>query len=410
MRLSTSTRNLFHYLATGSITDAWSVYEGSASPSDFAEAVSSLTGEDAGTCDKCNTPQWDDELIETGDGKSVCSHCCSSYYSQCSSCENYINDIYIYTVDGRAYCDSCRDCHCTYCQDCDEWYRDENADAHRHDCTCEAPIQRFRFPANGEGFIANDERLSVKLAAGVIDDQGIYKIINAISRTWTQDEYALCGYGQLLEIPDEIGPEWQTKKGNFTKRISKVLAAKGIKLSNTLVSEIGNIARAHSSTETEWWIEFTRDLNLPADYFSNEESCWWGSYFASRCALKNWGGIGMRSYQDSEIANYHPSGRAWVQPLNDGLNPTHNAENAFAYVIYNGYGNLEDFIPARIIAHLTGRSYRKIGFTADPVYVNSGGYLVAAQDVCDDIDSITFTKDVHNQMDARELLRTGMVR
>ena len=40
--------------------------------------------------------------------------------------------------------------------------------------------------------------------------------------------------------------------------------------------------------------------------------------------------------------------------------------------------------PARMLAHMLGVTYRKIGFVATPMYVNgSTGYLVAAEDIAE---------------------------
>jgi hypothetical protein len=191
--------------------------------------------------------------------------------------------------------------------------------------------------------------------------------------------------------------------------LSSALHKRSYKLSDAAISAVGNLARQHSSDESSWTVEFTRDLNQPADYFYNDDSCWWGSYSASRCALKSWGGIGMRSFAESR---YHSgsdvSGRAWVQPLDEDLEATHDALHAHAYVIYNGYGDLEGYIAARIVAHLTGRTYKKISFSANDQYVNSNnGYLVADEDTCTNTTLVRLEYSIHDQRDAYQVRRAA---
>jgi hypothetical protein len=112
---------------------------------------------------------------------------------------------------------------------------------------------------------------------------------------------------------DEIGPLWQAKRGNFTKRLSSALHKRQIKLAPEMIAQVGNICRSHTSDNASWDVEFTRNLNLPAEDFYHEDSCWWQSYSESRCALKSWGGLGMRTFDSDGTV----SGRAWVQPLNE---------------------------------------------------------------------------------------------
>ena len=189
-----------------------------------------------------------------------------------------------------------------------------------------------------------------------------------------------------------------------------------------LLSEIGNIGRAHSNGSNVE-VEVTRDLNLPAEDFAHEDSCWWQSYYHGRCALKSNGGFGLRSFGYDEHEeyeyvvgpwanpyytdpatgmprNYVPTGkivrtpavtgRAWVMPLRyvDGdFRPTFDAETPDALVVFNGYGDLEGYTPARIVAGMYGMTYRKVNFYADPMYVNgNAGYLVASEEIAANYD------------------------
>jgi len=61
------------------------------------------------------------------------------------------------------------------------------------------------------------------------------------------------------------------------------------------------------------------------------------------------------------------------------LIPTFDTETPAAFVVFNGYGDLGGYAPARIMSHMAGMTYRKITFDAQPMYVNPGapgvGYL-----------------------------------
>src|SRR5205807_3813691 len=105
--------------------------------------------------------------------------------------------------------------------------------------------------------------------------------------------------GELAGTVAALDPAWQTKRGNFTRRLSTAVHQRhGIKLAPEVISEVGNLARQHSSDTATWLLEFTRDLNQPPEAFYNGESCWWTSHASSRCALKSWGGLAMRSYAE----------------------------------------------------------------------------------------------------------------
>jgi hypothetical protein len=200
---------------------------------------------------------------------------------------------------------------------------------------------------------------------------------------------------------DAVGDQWQGKRGNYTRRLSReVYNTMGLKIPGALVSKIGNYAKEHSSDTSEWAVEFTRDLNLSPEDFCHEDSCWWGSYYESRCALKSWGGLGIRTFENDGYADV-PTGRAWVQPLNKDMQPTHNTINAHAYVVFNCYEALSMAKPARIIAHLTGRTYRKIQLNSDAQYINGdSGWLVADEETCQNTDSLYFDHDCHDKYDA----------
>lgn len=305
-------------------------------------------------------------------------------------------------------CDSCSDCgdtvhnvcgDCGGCENCCNCGQDDDED---EGCQCDIPHINFRFPADGHGTITQDERLTVDLPKGTIDEEGLRVIEElVIAEVGWQDEHA------VHEAIMTIGPLWQTKRGNFTRRLSSALHKLGIKITATTLTEVGNRARQHSSDSASWKIEFTRDLNMSAGDFYHEESCWFtgGSYGESRCCLKNWGGLAIRTF----AGRYNGvSGRAWVQPITSNLTPTHDTINAHAYMVYNGYGDLEGYVAARIVAHLTGLTYRKVGFYAGNQYINGEvGYLVADEVTSTANDRIRLTGGNHDKFDCYTITRSA---
>ncbi len=156
---------------------------------------------------------------------------------------------------------------------------------------------------------------------------------------------------------------------------------------------------------------------MSAYEFGNEGSCWWGEYGDSRCALKSNGGFGLRSFSADGSGYYGGvTGRAWVLPLrwdlpeqHGNLTPTFETMTPDAFAVFNGYGDLSDYTAPRIMAHLAGWTYRKISFSCSPMWVNSGGYLVAPEDtVRQQGDSLRLSVDTHAQLLQQEQARTQL--
>lgn len=368
----------------------------------FTTVVEEITDYTCVWCEDCSEPAWDDEITSTYNGSTICETCRDYNYACCEICEEYFRDYDVTSVDGTYYCErNCLGENCTWCEDCDEYYSDDYSGDHRHGgCECEAPRRKFAFPANGRGTVTENERLAVNLPSGTISQEGIWEVYQAVvAANLTGDTWS------LRKVVESLDPEWQKKAGNFTRRLSKALYQQlGLKVPASLMSEVGNIARRHTSDVSTMWVEFTRDLNGTAEEFYHDDSCWWGGNSESRCALKSWGGIGIRTYSDEDEYTGSPSGRAWVQPLDENMKPTHETTNAHAYVVYNGYGNLEGYIPARIVAHLTGRTYRKIEIQFSPQYVNnSTGYLIADEETCNKTACVSYSADEHYTTDHKTL-------
>lgn len=95
---------------------------------------------------------------------------------------------------------------------------------------------------------------------------------------------------------------------------------------------------------------------------------------------------GQRVYLNARmmhLARYERARREFVaqgQRIETVVTPTHDTENPDGYIVFNGYGDLADYAPARILAQMVGMTYTKIGFSCEPMYINAGGYLVSSEE------------------------------
>lgn len=372
-------------------------------------------------CEDCAHYHHEDDLVWLDPyDKSVCESCADGYPS-CNDCGDRVHTDYLTWVNDERVCESCLDYNYSYCDGCDEYYYSRDGGYCCDDnCDCESPMQKFSIRNDGLEPLANDTRTTLTLAAGVISEEGLLAINRLLHRQANNEEqgaeppywitgddgnYVYDDRGLLQTNPEyeawrnvkarwynlandvyegKIGNDWQTRDGNFTKRLSRyAYKTYGVKITPEVISEVGNIGSQHSQGATVN-IEVTRDLNLPAYEFAHEDSCWWQSYYEGRCSLKSNGGFGLRSFN-----SYGVTGRAWVMPLKrkgegTALEPTFDTMDADAFVVFNGYGDLNGYTPARIMAHMSGMTYRKVTFFNSPMYVNGDmGYLVAPEEIAD---------------------------
>jgi len=301
------------------------------------------------------------------------------------------------------YCEDCGDYH-EYGEDCPEPYCDDCGGHHAPgdceadcDCGCESPRPVFAIRNDGELPLANDTRAAIALPADEISDVGLREIREYLLGIYHSDSDLNADFYYLaFAFGNALGCKWQTKQGNYTKRLSRFAYQTygGLKLTPEVMSQVGCIARDHSRA-ISFDIEVTRNLNMSAADFYHEDSCWFGSgsYAVSRCALKTNGGFGLRSF-----AGYSVTGRTWVMPLrlaDGGLVPTFDTETPDAFVVFNGYGDLAGYAPARIMAAMAGWTYKKIDFVCNPMYINAGGYLIAPEQIIQDTSDLNLSVDQH---------------
>lgn len=342
--------------------------------------------DDIGFCGNCYSPGWKDDLSTARGDVSLCEPCWDSW-TTCDSCdERYPESSIITLLGGTEVCHSCCDDRCSFCEHCDGYYYDADDEDHSHEehytgC-CTSPQLKFTVRNDGNEPLANDTRTVVALPSGAISAEGLEEISTYL--LYQRPYYDNSMYSSLRSLAhdlDTLGNQWQTETGNYTKRLSRhAYKTWGIKLTAEAMSQVGCIARDHSQ-QVDVRIEITRNLNLSSRDFGNDGSCWWGSYGESRCALKTNGGFALRTFS----VHGEVTGRTWVMPLrqrNGHLYATFDALTPDAFVLFNGYGNLNGYTAPRIMSHLAGWTYRKTSFSCNPMYVNSdSGYLVAPEPI-----------------------------
>lgn len=375
----------------------------------FVDETQKILGYDGEiiVCDMCFKPEWDDDAYADIDGHNACEPCRDERGS-CERCSDWsISEDFLQYVDGYGYCESCFGDIASFCDECDVYYFNDRAYEHDHDSWCQCAPQRLDFTMPARDYtLQQDERIEVELAKGFINEQATDAVVSLlwneqfrqIDQDWRNALYVdhrtprpegYMEYHEVQQVVESLERVWQAKQGNWTRRLSKAFYEKGVKLNPGVLAKAGTTVKAHAGGNTnKWFVEFTRDLNQPPGNFYHEDSCWWGGENQSLCALKHWGGLGMRSYEDETARRDYPTGRAWVQPLDKDMRPTADVEGAHAYVVYNGYGELSGYTPARLVAHLTSKTYKKIEFSANYQYVNCGGYLVADQETCNATDEV----------------------
>lgn len=395
-------------------------------------------------CEMCVRHHWaarmyvlnDPLAYDDLDQRYACYTCYGAYYIRCTFCDQSVR-----RDEAEGLLDYGRVCrrHITdneivfiTCDVCGHRNIEGRPQACHHDRgagsgdNCVAPHLQFEFPANGKGNIAQDEPYKVTIPGGEIDSVGLDRIAHLVYDSLGRTGEALTLYGIIqgkhphtgFADPDVLDATWQAKNGNYTKRLSR-LAYKRFKLSlpDGVISQVGNIAQEHTSPNTDYEVTVTRDINLPAIEFGNEGSCWWGGFGRSRCAFKQNGGMALRAWGDKGVKEriLNPItgtleltadggrykyrtvqkkgvvGRAWVLPLlvsdpkdPEGFVATDDCMIADAFMVFNPYGIFTEYLAARIVAHMTDKSYKKLSeaFTSPHIYINNyTGVLVADQEI-----------------------------
>lgn len=185
------------------------------------------------------------------------------------------------------------------------------------------------------------------------------------------------GYGYL---PEHFEPLWTTKQGTLPKRIqSHLYKNKSIKLLPADLSEIGNIAKRHSSDGKEFILDFTQRIDWQDGAFGDGGSCFWGDKSGAKTMLENNSAYAIRGWKlrngfSSPLIYNNVKGycRAWVAPLGD---------NTFA--VFNGYGETT-LTMARLLSLKYSCGYKRISLTNNgcddgAIWINGGmAYVIGA--------------------------------
>lgn len=353
-------------------------------------------------CTDCENPIDEADAVTIHDGDLICQTCRDENYFQCEDCDeiyHHDNECYMESLERRVCDNGCSDYY-SFCDECEGYYRtsDYVSCPNCPDvCNCGPYQTQFTIRNDGHDPLPNDTRVEIGMPSGVIAQEGMEAIAEYLqshspyrNRRYcdiTPDDPGHAIADLACDVAD-IGDEWQTKRGNFTKRLSQHAHKKGVKLSPEIISTIGNIAREHSQGFSVF-VEFTRELNMGPEEFAHEDSCWWGEYGESRCMLKSSGGLAIRSFVDEDDCRV--TGRAWIVPLKvveHGVEPTFDLDKADGFIVTNGYEALPMLTAGRILAHMLGLTYAKVPFGMEHAWINSDhSVLVASPEVIETIKS-----------------------
>lgn len=228
-----------------------------------------------------------------------------------------------------------------------------------------------------------NQRLTLTMPQGTISDAGKSLITSFITSQKVQEgEWKELNpeskWYTIPGLPEDWSWSWVvTGKGDyvgtFPKRFSKYLfKTMSLKCPTSILTEIGNLAKMHSSDEITYVFEFVDHADWYAGEFGDHGSCWWGDYSDGKDAYIANGGHAIRFYEGNKGI-----GRAWVMPLDENK-----------YILFNGYGLAANptLTMTRIMSQYLGMTYKRISVYAnDSIYINgNSGYVIGEHDAIED--------------------------
>lgn len=401
---------------------------------------------DYSICEDCEDLVNSEDVytVERG-SRWVCSDCLDSHYSECENCGESTHSDDMTTVYGgdseHDWCGHCRDSDASYCDQCGEYYSHDDDHSHTCDCTHPPMMRPFTVPTEGGASTSTaDVDITVSIDAGIP-----YDILNRVQAMLTEtanaevratlpegvDLYTERGLYPLWSAIQEVygvGPEWKTSQGTYPKRLRRAIYnttkraridrltgrsmraghwqdgylhycnengpwmdedtakrhARGWSMPDEMVAAIGALTERYSRP-VDTVVQVTRDLNMSAYDFGNDDSCWWGlaaNYGHSRCTFKASGGIGVRALGQWGSCE----GRFWVLPLApdaDGdLRVCPDESRATAWLVFNSYGVLSETAAPKVWSAMTGLRYMDVEVDGTDMYINEAStYLFAAPEV-----------------------------
>jgi hypothetical protein len=248
----------------------------------------------------------------------------------------------------------------------------------------ESGIQKVQIPNNG------------------IEEPGMIDVANALV-VWMNEKGIYKPWSNNL-MYDLVGPQWliigkgHPTTGTFPKRLAKAITnTMHIDLDTKIMGQIGDIARKYCPKHADYLIDFTRKFNWRAGDFGDEGSCFWGERSAARIAMEKEDFYAMRFWDELDGRKVGVA-RCWLFP-----------ESSDGAVIFNAYPTSWSLqVMARVLAFMTGNSYRKIvkltnkGSASDILYINGNrGQYVGPHENLDKFESYDF------QLSIKEYENTG---
>lgn len=205
----------------------------------------------------------------------------------------------------------------------------------------------------------------------------------------TQIRHYLAQTTHYLGLPLDWNWRWNiAAKGEYVgrlpTRISKYYKlAYSAKLDTETLSELGNIARAHTCAGAKYYFDFDQELAWRDGDFGDDGSCYWGGKHDAREMLRDHGAYAIRFYHQGQVnlgldgkdtTVYTGYGRAWLVPWRD------------CFVAFNSYGQ-ELSTVSFVLARYLKRHYQRIELfnndkTRGMLWINGGtGYAIGKSEI-----------------------------
>jgi len=181
--------------------------------------------------------------------------------------------------------------------------------------------------------------------------------------------------GLPFPTEEEMEWQWQTKRGNFPKRLQRWLAIKGFKnLDPSIMASVGATGNRYIgdiSKSDPYYFKFVPPpFNWRDGQYGKERSCWWTQNQKEYWQEMN--GSGVCFYKSGEDMSHNNGiGRLWI-----GNGPKDTL------MTFNGYYNNSEkenwtLNLTQVVATFLGLTYRKIRLSCQGMHVNSDmGYLL----------------------------------
>lgn len=240
-------------------------------------------------------------------------------------------------------------------------------------------------------------KFEVSVPDGELSDEGLQEILELVGNSIrTQPDQI------MKDLPEDWSWAWKVAHGTYAGTLSKRLQSFVFKkytdkLSDQVVTAIGNLANQHTLNGRDFIFDFDNTLDWHAGDYGDKGSCFWGEKVYVLPTFRHFGGFAMRIYLKQErTEEYKGVGRALIYPylkVGHGYQPQRWTEPD-ALLVFNGYGKeaanygmsnsgqhygqMQMLDYARLLAMFLGVSYQRArlsinGSTRDPLYVNNEG-------------------------------------